>query len=370
MDEFDYQLALWRVRGIGPRSYLHISRHVESWHTLFDKPYTLIRQLKFPAKTIAQFGTPDWEGVKRDRCWLEKSRCHTILRYTDAAYPKQLRKIRDYPPLLFVEGDVQALNRPTLLAMVGSRKASVYGSQLAYRFAHELATACPSLSVVSGLAYGIDADSHRGVLQAGGCAVAVLANGLDFTYPKAHKTLREQIVTGGGTIVSEFPCGVQPRPNYFPRRNRVISGLSHGVFVVESGLKSGSLITARLAIDYGRDVLTIPGSIHQPTMKGNHWLLGQGAKLVTCVQDIIEELPSLRRYLVLQPDLTDHLLKKSNDYAQREEHPEIAAFPPGEIFTVDDVMLQTGLAARAVSAMLLQFQLQGDVKRVSGGFIR
>ena len=377
MDELDYKLALWRVLTIGPIAYQQIAQRIENWSDLLNRPYDTLKKIGLSKhwleKWSALLSKPNWSGVEKDRCWLDASKQHFILQIGDQGYPVQLASIHDAPPLLFVEGHVQALNRSALLAMVGSRKASVYGLRLASHFACALA-AYEDISIVSGLAYGIDTASHRSVVEQNGCAIAVLANGLDLTYPQCYRPLREQIAAAGGAIVSEFPCGVTPRPYYFPRRNRIISSLSHGVLVVESCVKSGSLITARLAVEQGRDVLTIPGSINQQTVQGNHCLLRQGAILVRNVADVIEHFPSLLRQgeKVALQRTTSRLSLKGKDDSQDWNLLEktMGKFPIGELFTPDDIVAHSGLTVDKVCSMLLQLQLQKEVERVAGGFIR
>lgn len=288
----DHQLALWRVPGIGPVRYHHIMQRVRrDGLELWRDSRALLKACGLSPGLEVGFQRPDWRGVARDRAWLAESKQHHIVMFEETAYPALLRHIYDPPPLLFVEGNLRVLQQSRILAMVGSRKATDYGLGLAYRFGRALATYDANWPIVSGLALGIDAMSHRGVLDASGTAIAVFANGVDATYPKRHRRLRSEIIAQGGAVVSEFPCGVRPQPHYFPRRNRIISGLSHGVLVVESGLKSGSLVTARLALEQGREVMSIPGSIDQAMSAGNHRLIQQGAKLVTDLADILEELP-------------------------------------------------------------------------------
>ena len=215
---------------------------------------------------------------------------HHLLSLADAAYPARLLQIGDPPPLLFVAGDPSVLQRPTL-AIVGSRSASRGGLETAEAFARALGDA--GLTIASGLALGIDAAAHRGALASAAGTVAVLGTGADVVYPHAHRDLADAIVRRGGAVVSELPLGTGPREANFPRRNRLIAGLSRGVLVVEAALRSGSLITARLAGEFGREVFAIPGSIHSPLAKGCHQLIKQGAKLVESAQDVLAELSGL-----------------------------------------------------------------------------
>ncbi len=217
--------------------------------------------------------------------WLAKANNH-IVTLADPDYPKALLEIADPPPLLYAKGNIALLNKLSI-AIVGSRNASVQGEKNAEAFAQGLAV--HGLCIVSGLALGIDGAAHRGALKAKGDTIAVVGTGLDMVYPAQHRDLAHQIASSG-LIISEFPLGTLSKPQNFPRRNRLISGLSLGCLVVEANLKSGSQITARLSAEQGREVFAIPGSIHSPLAKGCHQLIKQGAKLVDSLQDIVEEL--------------------------------------------------------------------------------
>ncbi len=210
--------------------------------------------------------------------------------WDSAAYPALLASIPDPPLALFVEGDADVLALPQL-AVVGSRNPTAHGRDTAVQFAAHLARS--GLAITSGLALGIDAASHRGALQAGGRTVAVLGCGLDTIYPRENEPLAAAITAGGGALVADLPTGTAPLKQHFPRRNRIISGLSVGTLVVEAALRSGSLITARLAGEQGREVFAIPGSIHNPLARGCHRLIRQGAKLVEDADDIFVELGAL-----------------------------------------------------------------------------
>ena len=224
--------------------------------------------------------------VERDVCGLQQQRI-TLLPVTSPDYPPLLKETVDPPPLLYVKGDVAALQRPQI-AMVGSRRCSRQGAENAFALGRELARA--GLTVTSGCALGIDTESHRGALVASeGCSVGVLGTGIDVVYPRRNRDLFEQLQERGA-LVSEFPLGTQPHRALFPQRNRLISGLSLGVLVVEAALQSGSLITARFALEQNREVFAIPGSIHNPGSEGCHHLIQQGARLVVSAPEIMEEL--------------------------------------------------------------------------------
>ena len=244
--------------------------------------------LPLPPAGRAFLAAPGWDRVEPDLRWAEDE-SHHILTLHDLAYPRLLREIADPPPLLFVHGNPALLSRPQI-AIVGSRNPSAGGRSLAEDFARSL---CRSgLIVTSGMALGIDAASHQGALRAKGGTIAVAGTGPDRIYPARHRSLAQAIVEQGA-IISEFSLGTPALPGNFPRRNRIISGLSLGVLVVEAACKSGSLITARLAAEQGREVFALPGSIHNPLARGCHRLIRQGAKLVEDIGDILEELGPL-----------------------------------------------------------------------------
>ncbi len=274
---------------------------------------------------------------------------NAVVTLADAEYPQSLLETPDPPALLYLRGRRELLARPGL-AVVGSRNATPQGISNAEHFARAFSAA--GLTIVSGLALGIDAAAHRGGLDATGSTIAVLGTGADILYPQRNRALGERIAREG-LIVSEFPLGTPPHGANFPRRNRVISGLARGCLVVEAALASGSLITARLAAEQGREVFAIPGSIHSPHTKGCHALIKQGAKLVESAEDLLQELGvngSAARPVAIDPlvpGLLAHL-----------------GYDPCDINTL---CARSGLTAAAVSAMLLQLELDGKVASLPGG---
>jgi len=274
---------------------------------------------------------------------------HALLTLADTEYPKQLLEIPDPPALLYVTGDVKLLSS-SALAVVGSRNATPQGMKNAQSFARTLSEA--GLAIVSGLALGVDSAAHRGGLEGRGSTIAVLGTGIDIVYPRRNQALAEEIASRG-TLVSEFPLGAPPNAANFPRRNRLISGLARGCLVVEAALDSGSLITARLAAEQGREVLAIPGSIHSPLSKGCHALIKQGAKLVESAQDVLEELGGARA-----PDPTPSGSGASHDLLDK------MGFDPLDI---DELIARSGLTTEVVSAILLQLELEGKIASLPGG---
>lgn len=329
---------------------------------IFDSSARDLSGLNLAAETLAWLKSPDWDAIEKDRLWLESS--HTrLVSCLDPEYPALLRELSDRPIALFARGNTKLLDSPQL-AMVGSRNPSGEGRRNAEEFAAYLA-GC-GLTITSGMALGIDAAAHRGALKATGMTLAVWGTGLDKVYPPAHRELAEEIATKG-LIVTEFAPGTPPLPYNFPRRNRLISGLSVGTLVVEANQSSGSLITARLASEQGREVFAIPGSIHNPLARGCHRLIREGAKLVESAGDILEELAPLlkletsparvssapARAPAAEPEDPEYrLLLNSLDYAPT---------------SVDALVERTGLTPEVVSSMLLMLELQGQVEAAPGG---
>ena len=284
---------------------------------------------------------------------------HHILGRDDL--PDLLLKIQDPPERLFVIGDPDILHMPAL-AIVGSRNPTTGGEQNAFAFARHLAAA--GFCIVSGLARGIDAAAHRGALDAGARTVAFLGHGVDQVYPPAHRELAGQIAANG-VLCSEFPLGSPPRREHFPQRNRLISGLSLGTLVVEAARRSGSLISARLSAEQGREIFAIPGSIHNPLSKGCHQLIRQGAKLVESADDIVAELGPLIRHMIEDID------RQAGGEAEAEALDpdyenllEALGFDPA---SSDQLAQRTGLTIDQVSSMLLLLELEGIVESQAGG---
>ncbi len=290
------------------------------------------------------------EGVDRSRAWAAQPGQH-IVTLADAAYPPALLEIADPPTLLYVRGDPTLL-RQRGLAVVGSRNATPQGMQTAENFSRTLAGS--GLAIVSGLALGIDAAAHRGALAAGGATVAVIGTGADRLYPARNRDLALAIAERGA-IVSEFPLGTPAIAANFPRRNRIISGLARGVLVVEAAPESGSLITARLAAEQGREVFAIPGSIHSPVARGCHKLIKQGAKLVETAQDILEEIGDFPASTASAPAPT----------ASPDDDAILGALGHDPC-NLDDLAERTGLATDRLLGELLTLELAGRIAALPG----
>lgn len=283
-------LTLQRLPGIGAGTPRDLLQYFGSVGNIFSASRGQLEKSHAVKRTAidAILSGPDEAVLKPELDWLGEPQ-HYLLVWPDLDYPPLLREIPDPPVMLYVMGNRRVLSRPQL-AIVGSRHPTPMGGENARAFAKSLAGA--GLVITSGLALGIDGAAHRGAVEAGGKTIAVVGTGLDRVYPPRHRDLAHDIIRHGA-LVSEFPLGTPPKPENFPARNRLISGLSLGTLVVEAALQSGSLITARLATEQGREVFAIPGSIHSPQSRGCHALIRQGAKLVETAQDILEELGPL-----------------------------------------------------------------------------
>jgi DNA processing protein len=312
------------------------------------------------AAAVSALRAPDTERIALDRQWLGGPDRHLIT-WGAVTYPPQLARIPDAPLVLFAIGDVTLLHRPQL-AMVGARNPTAIGRETAQRFAEHLARS--GLVFTSGLALGIDAASHRGALAADGGTIAVLGCGADRVYPAENSALAHEIAASG-LLVTEFPPGAPPRPENFPRRNRIISGLALGTLVVEAAVHSGSLITARLATEQGREVFAIPGSIHSALSKGCHRLIREGAKLVETAEDVLSELPPLVAAREPRAEVTD---AEGDSGSMLDNDYKILLDALGyEPAGVDTLVARTGLTADVVASMLLILELEGRVAQQSGG---
>ena len=324
-------------------------------------------------KALAQL-PPDWpqhcETLTRWLATPATGTQHALIYLGHSQYPDSLLQTEDPPLLLFVQGPKALLNSdaawfpyPAALAMVGSRSPSAQGIINARDMAHALAD--QGLCIVSGLARGIDAAAHEGALQSktskAPSTIAVVGTGLDQVYPRAHTALAQQIALHG-LVISEYPLGSEPLPRHFPQRNRIISGLSQGTLVVEAALQSGSLITARLANEQGREVFAIPGSIHAPQAKGCHALLRQGAKLVETDADILDELQGLNI-----PASPIHKAQAAIKNEVSEQEPELLRALGHDPMTLDTLMARTGWDAAHLQAQLMELELDGMVARLPGG---
>ncbi|MEW9797880.1 DNA-processing protein DprA [Alteromonas sp. CYL-A6] len=298
--------------------------------------------------------------VERAIDWLQADEQHFLICIDDDAYPDALRALTHPPLILFVRGNTGRLVEPQV-AIVGSRRASHYGKEVASMLADALCQA--GLAITSGLAAGIDAAAHRGSLSSGR-AIAVTGTGPDTVYPRQHIQLADDIVRCGGAVVSEFFPGTGPRPFHFPRRNRIIAGMTSGTVVVEAGFKSGTLITANLAADLGKEVFAVPGSITHAQSEGCHALIRQGATLVTCARDICDELGMVVNRQEEQSSSAEK--RRANCLATDK----LLASVDCSVTAIDVIAQRNALPVSAVMAALLEYELRGLVTAVPGGYVR
>jgi DNA processing protein len=385
----EHWLIALRAPHLGGARLIELLKQLGGIDVLMDMPREAMRRAGLQEETVNALKDFDEALLEHDLEWLSQPRCQ-LLTWDDERYPALLREVSSPPAALFTEGNPDVLWQPQV-AVIGSRNPTAGGRDNARDFAGQLSK--EGMTITSGLASGIDSIGHLAALDAGGFTVAVLGNGLGRIYPASGRELAERIA-GHGALVSEFPPGTAPKRSHFPSRNRIISGLSLGVLVIEAALRSGTLITARLAGSQGREVFALPGSIHNPMAKGCHRLIREGAKLVENVGQIMEELAAVAGRLAggLEEQLSAECDKNAGvvdtdaggpQLAERRSEPEsTSALPPWEddpdyrkLWSclgydpkpVDALIGQSGLTARAVSAMLLMLELRGMVEAHPGG---
>ncbi len=379
-------LAAWIrlsiTEGIGPQTARELLSRFGLPEDIIGAGFPALQKCVPEKIAYALSGAPSealQQQIERTLAWADIDGNH-VLTLADDSYPKALLSIPDPPPLLYAKGRIALLSRPAL-AIVGSRNATVQGMQNAERFAHTLSAS--GLTVVSGLALGIDAAAHLGALAAqaapgvrattathveAGSTIAVTGTGLDLVYPARHHALAHRIAIEG-CLLSEYPLGTQAMASNFPRRNRLISGLGMGVLVVEAAVHSGSLITARSATEQGREVFAIPGSIHSPLSKGCHQLIRQGAKLVESAQDIMEELRWQQRAAPL-PAPSDAGTTRDAALADDEPLARLLALAGHDPVSIDQLIERSGMRAADIQAALLTLEMQQRVELLPGGQYR
>lgn len=351
-NELQYWVALGRVPQIGRARIVLLEAHFGCLEDAWQASPAALQEAGLTGAALsallaARDGiSPEAELGKLDTLGVR------ALTWHDEAYPPRLKEIFDRPPVLYVRGQLTAADE-WAVAIVGTRRATVYGRQAAEELTDGLAR--NRITIVSGLARGIDSIAHKAALHAGGRTIAALACGLDMVYPPENVKLAQEI-REQGALVSDYPLGTQPRSEYFPRRNRLMVGLSLGVLVVEGDLKSGALITARQALDENREVFAVPGSIYAPTYRGTNWLIQAGqAKLVTKVEDILEEL---------NLSMASHQMEAKEVLPADETEARILRLLTVEPIHIDDVRRESGLEIAAVSSALALLELKGMVRAV------
>jgi DNA processing protein len=369
MTQKDWLIAI-RAPRMGGAPLIRLVEELGGIDVAVSAGHAELKRARLDDTTIEAFRNHDAGLLKSDIEWLATP-SHHLLTWDSDQYPALLRDIPSPPAALFVDGDPDTLWQPQI-AVIGSRNPTVGGRDNALDFAAELSR--QGLTVTSGMASGIDSIAHGAALDAGGYTVAVTGTGLDIVYPASSRDLASRICQKGA-LVSEFPPGTPVRRSHFPSRNRIISGLSLGVLVIEAGLNSGTLITARMAGNQGRNVFALPGSIHNPMSKGCHRLIREGVRLVENVAQIMEELAPMAGQLAgeLEKQLEQPkqgVLEIRGQEPQLEQDPDYRllwsclGFDPKP---VDSIIEQSGLTARAVSAMLLMLELRGKVEAHPGG---
>lgn len=356
MEALHNWLAIASV-GLGGQKYLQLSEHI-SLTELVALPASTLQQVGFTQRQaqLLCYETPRW--VEQALQWQEESSDHYIIPFDHPCYPPLLKETQQPPLVLFVKGAPELLRQPQI-AMVGSRSPSPTGRSVARQLAAELIQ--NGILVTSGMARGIDSECHQGALQAGGKTLAVLGHGLRQVYPSSNKQLAVDIAQSGALISEYFP-NIRARAEFFPQRNRIVVGLSIGTVVVEAALKSGSLISAQLAADYNRDVFAVAGAFYNPQAAGCNYLIQQGAKLVTCVADILEE-----RALFVDNGLLNQQEKNSAlDLCSAQLLDNLDEQP----IPADVLAERVGITVTDVSITLLQLELAGRVAAVPGGYIR
>ena len=368
---YSFWLTLSHLPGLGPRGRIALLEHFGSIEALFgasradleaasaDERFGDVGRMDMPAAIAGVLRGPKEDAFGSDLAWLSQGR-HHLVTWLDNDYPALLRQIPDPPVALYVHGRRELLAYPQI-AIVGTRNPTSLGRQTAAAFGRSLAES--GLTITSGLALGIDAAAHRGALDTKGDTVAICGTGLDRIYPARNRDLAYAIAEHGA-LVSELPIGTPARPGNFPVRNRIISGLSLGVLVVEAALRSGSLITARLAGEQGREVFALPGSIHSPMARGCHALIRQGAKLVETAADVLEELGAIAQ---VSTELSAAIPAAATLAPNERQLVDCLGYEPTPI---DTLVERSGLTAETVSSILLQLELRGLVLMGPGGYQR
>ncbi|MGL4859456.1 MAG: DNA-protecting protein DprA [Enterobacteriaceae bacterium] len=363
MDKAEFWLRLFMIKEI---SHKQLRQLATTLGTVEQYGTERLSALPLTPEQQAQFAAPNPLWLQRAQKWLTQPGNQMVI-FAEPDYPELLMQISSPPPLLFIRGEVSLLAQ-SQLAIVGSRDCSPYGAHWGHYFAQVLSSS--GLVITSGLALGIDSIAHQGALEVQGKTIAVLGSGLDWIYPWQNKALAEQIVEQGGCLVSEFCPGQPPRAVNFPRRNRIISGLSRGVLVVEASLRSGSLITARYALEQGKEVFALPASLDSEMNAGGHWLIQQGAYLVSQPTDILEQLNSSLHWVSLSLTLPCQNENVVSNAQQELPFAEVFVNVGEEVTPIDMIADKSGQAVPDIVVKLLELELAGWIKAVPGGYVR
>jgi DNA processing protein len=358
-------LALSLTPGLASRLSARLLRRFDSPEGVFRASLAELEACNLPGSVAqAVFKKEAFKRAEKELAAVLRIAGCRLLNWTEPEYPQSLLQIYDPPVMLYVRGDPQILNLPSI-SIVGTRKPTLYGTQLAQRLGRDLAAR--GLVIVSGMARGIDAIGHQGAMAANGRAIGVLGTGIDICYPKENKKLYEKVLERGA-IIGEFPLGTHPAPENFPVRNRIVAGMPLGVVVVEGAQYSGSLITARLAMEFGREVFGVPGNVTQPASFAPNQLIKQGAKLVAGAEDVIEELPTPVRAALVQAEQPEAeqrnlLLAASLNTSEKKLYELLSAEEPRHI---DDIVERSGLNSSEVLATLFDLEMKGIIRQLPG----
>jgi DNA processing protein len=358
-------LALSLTPGLASRLSARLLRRFDSPDGVFRASLAELEACNLPGSVAqAVFKKEAFKRAEKELAAVRRIAGCRLLNWTEPEYPQSLLQIYDPPVMLYVRGDPQILNLPSI-SIVGTRKPTLYGTQVAERLGRDLAAR--GLVIVSGMARGIDAIGHQGAMSANGRAIGVLGTGIDICYPKENKKLYEKVLERGA-IIGEFPLGTHPAPENFPVRNRIVAGIPLGVIVVEGAQYSGSLITARLAMEFGREVFGVPGNVTQPASFAPNQLIKQGAKLVAGAEDVIEELPTPVRAALVQAEQPEAeqrnlLLAASLNTSEKKLYELLSAEEPRHI---DDIVERSGLNSSEVLATLFDLEMKGIIRQLPG----
>jgi DNA processing protein len=355
-------IELTLIPGIGTLTQNRVWKILPNISTLFSLEQKSLGSLGLPAEVFSPIRSRSYQAMASEIFdWGSREGCRFLVR-GGPGYPALLEEIYDPPLVLYARGQLAPLDQPGI-AIVGTRRPTIYGLQMAQGIASDLGTR--GISVISGLARGIDASAHRGCLKGNGETVAILGCGIDIVYPREHRQLTQQILEHG-LLLSEFAPGTSPAPQNFPVRNRIISGLALGTLIVEASEYSGSLITARLAMEQNREVFALPGNLTTPQSFGPNYLIKQGAKLVQSWRDIVEELPSQYRQKILIRENTLSPEKKELDLLSDEENMILGALKMDEATQFDKIFRRSGLGISRLSNLLLNLEMRGWIRQLPG----
>lgn len=367
--ESNYWLALALTEGLGPSRIRKLVEHFGTAELVFQASLTELEATGIRAVSAQSLAT----GKSMELAYDELAKCAranaTIISLSDPEYPSRLKEIYDPPVILFVKGSIELLSKPGI-AMVGTRHPTPYGTGMAERLSTDLAAR--GLVIISGMARGIDTSSHRGAIAAKGKTVAVLGTGIDVMYPRENTRLADQILSLGGALISEFPLATPPTPQNFPIRNRIISGMSAGVLVVEAAEYSGTRITSRCALEQNRDVYAVPGNVTNKNSWGPNTLIKQGAKLVATWEDVWEELPTdIQVILNSHPNESPGSANASlfpDDVQSPHEQKLLKLLKPDQSTHIDELveMLETEVSSSEIFAALFELELNGKVRQLPG----